>query len=62
MAQALKDIVAYLETGDKRHLQDAKKNVETLEVLIKESQRQTEIPSRKRGRQVRRPGAQRGQH
>jgi hypothetical protein len=50
MAQALKDIIAYLETGDKRHLQEAEKNVEILEVLIKESQKRTEAPSRKRGR------------
>lgn len=50
MAQAIKDIIAYLETGDKSHLQEAKKNVETIEVLIKESQKQAEIPSKKRGR------------
>jgi hypothetical protein len=39
MAQALKDIIAYLETGNKSHLQEAKKAVENLEILIKESQK-----------------------
>jgi hypothetical protein len=48
MAQALKDIIAYLETGDKSHLQEAKKNLDNLEVLIKESQKKTETPSKKR--------------
>jgi len=50
MAQALKDVIAYLETGDKRRLEEAKKNVETLEVLIKESQKQTKTSRRKHKR------------
>ncbi len=50
MAQALKDIIAYLETGDKSYLQEAKKNIEDLEVLIKESQKEMETLSKKRRR------------
>jgi hypothetical protein len=50
MAQALKDIVAYLETGDKSHLQEARKNVDSLELLIKQSQKEMETESKRRRR------------
>ena len=50
LAQALKDLIAYLETGDKSHLQEAKKNVETLELLIKQSRKVNRTQSKRRQR------------
>lgn len=50
MAQALKEIIAYLETGDKNHLQEAKKNIEDLEARIDKYQRKMETIRRRRQR------------
>jgi len=50
IALALKEVIAYLETGDKTHLQEAKKSIEDLEVRIDDYQKQMEAPRKKRRR------------